>query len=162
VTQKFKDFSMTNNDVLRKLRFIFNIADADMLDMFSLGGEDAGTDQLEDWIKTEDDVDYVHCPNTKLEIFLNGFIVFRRGKKDGPKAILERKISNNIILRKLKIALDFKNEDILNVLTLADHPSNERELIAMLRKKGNKHYRACNEEFLFNFLEGLQLKYHKA
>ncbi len=94
-------------------------------------------------------------------MFLNGFINDMRGKKEGPPAVPEKRLTNNIVLVKLKIALNLQAEDILKILDLADVHISKHELSAFFRKPGNKHYRACKDQILRNFLKGLQRQYRE-
>lgn len=150
---------MLNNDILRRLRYVFDLADTKVVKIFSLVGTEIQQEDVTRWLKRDDDPWYRPCSDELMATFLNGFIVFRRGKKDGPVPVPEKKLNNNIVLRKLKIAMDYKSEDMLAVLALADLPISEHELSAFFRKAGHKHYRECKDQVLRNFLEGLRLKY---
>ncbi len=150
---------MTNNDILRRLRYVFDLADTKIVQMFALVGVEVKQDEVTCWLKKDEDPWFKTCPDEKMATFLNGFIVSRRGKKDGPQPVPEKKLNNNIVLRKLKIALNYKSEDMLEILTLADLSISEHELSALFRKQGHKHYRECKDQILRNFLEGLRLKY---
>jgi uncharacterized protein YehS (DUF1456 family) len=66
------------------------------------------------------------------------------------------------VFTKLKIALNFKAEDVLEVLGSTGHTLSKHELSAFFRKPDHKHYRECKDQVLRNFLKGLQLKYRKA
>lgn len=67
-------------------------------------------------------------------------------------------ISNNLILKKLRIALDLREEDMLSILELAGFPLTRPQLSALFRKEGHKHYRECGDQILRNFLAGLALR----
>jgi uncharacterized protein YehS (DUF1456 family) len=82
-----------------------------------------------------------------------------RGKKEGVQSEPEDKLDNNIIFRKLKIALNLQAEDILRILALVDITISKHELSAFFRKKGHKHYRVCQEQILRKFLHGIQIEY---
>ena len=150
---------MTNNDILRRIRFIFNFGDSTMIAIFGLADYSTSREQVSDWLKKEEDPAFKELSDTHLAIFLNGLIIKNRGKKDGPQPEPETRINNNIIFRKLKIALDFKDEDILAALQLAEFPISKHELSALFRRPDHKHYRECQTQILRNFLKGLQLKY---
>ncbi|PLX87386.1 MAG: DUF1456 domain-containing protein [Desulfuromonas sp.] len=150
---------MDNNDVLRRTRFIFDFSDSKMVTLFGLSGQQVNREQVSAWLKKEGDPDLVECSDTELAIFLNGLIIDKRGKKDGPLPVPEKKLNNNIIFRKLKIALDLKAEDILGILALAGVKASKHELSAFFRRPGHKHYRDCNDQMLRNFLKGVQLRY---
>ncbi len=150
---------MISNDVLRRLRYVFDFDDAKMIDVFAQADHDVTRAQISDWLKKEDDPAYQECSDTLLATFLNGLINEKRGKKEGPKPIPEEKLSNNIVFNKLKIALNLKAEDVLAILELVEFRISKHELSAFFRKPGHKHYRECKDQILRNFLNGLQLKY---
>ena len=130
-----------------------------MISIFALADHVVTREQISDWLKKEDDEAYKNCNDSQFSIFLNGFINEKRGKKDGPAAVPEKNLNNNIILRKLKIALDLKNEDVLEIMDLADLKVSKHELSAFFRRPDHKHYRACRDQILRNFVTGMQLKY---
>ena len=152
---------MTNNDILRRIRYIFDISDSKMIAVFGLADCQVTREQISDWLKKDDDPAFRKCSDAQLAIFLNGLIVDRRGKKEGAQPTPEQRLTNNIVFRKLKIALDLKAEDILEIMALSDMRISKHELSALFRKPGHKHYRECNDQILRNFLNGLQLKYRE-
>ncbi|EDM66907.1 hypothetical protein PE36_18179 [Moritella sp. PE36] len=150
---------MTNNDILRRIRYTFNFSDDKMIALFKQAEADVTRGEISNWLKKDDDPAYVSCSDTQMATFLNGLINAKRGKKDGPQPEPEHSINNNIILRKLKIALDLKNEDVLELLELAEFRLGKHELSAFFRKPDHKHYRECKDQILRNFLAGMQVKY---
>ena len=150
---------MTNNDILRRIRYIFDINDKKMIDIFGEAEHKVTREQISSWLKKDDDPDYKSCNDTDLAIFLNGFINDKRGKREGAQPAPEQKLSNNIIFMKLKIALNLQAEGVLELLKSADMEISKHELSAFFRKPGHKHYRKCKDQILRNFLGGLQLKY---
>ena len=150
---------MLNNDILRRIRYTFNLSDSKMISIFGLADHKVTREQVCDWLKTDEDPAYQNCSDAQLAIFLNGFINHKRGKKEGAQPALELKLTNNIILVKLKIALNLKTEDIVEILSLADLRVSKHELSAFFRKPKNKHYRVCKDQILRNFLKGMQFKY---
>ncbi len=147
---------MTNNDILRRVRYTFDLKDSVMTEIFSLADLNVTDEQVIRWLKKEDDESFVKLSDTELAIFLNGFINFKRGKRDGEQPKPEEKLSNNIVFQKLRIALNLKAEDILDILQLVDFRLSKHELSAFFRKPENKHYRECKDQILRNFLLGLQ------
>lgn len=88
--------------------------------------------------------------------FLNGFVVFKRGKDDTrPPAPLETPITNNIIMKKLRVAFNLKEDDILRLLATNGFQVGRGELSAFFRRKDHSNYRPCGDQFLRNFLKGL-------
>ena len=150
---------MTNNDILRRLRYTFNFSDSKMISLFGLANQQVTREEISAWLKKDDDPDGKNCNDLLLAIFLNGLIIDRRGKKEGPQPQPEKRLTNNIIFKKLKIALDLKSEDVLDILELAPLRISKHELSAFFRKPGHKQYRECKDQVLRNFLKGIQFKY---
>lgn len=150
---------MFNNIILRSIRYTFDYSDQKMMAIFGLAGLQVTREDIGNWLKKEEDPACQDCNDEHLAVFLNGLIYDRRGKKEGPHPEPEKRLTNNIIFKKLKIALDLKSEEILQILDLADLSVSEHELSAFFRKPGHKHYRLCKDQILRNFLKGMQLKY---
>jgi uncharacterized protein YehS (DUF1456 family) len=151
---------LTNNDVLRRIRYTFNYNDEKMMAIFLSAELEVTREQISYWLKKDDDSDFVNCGDTQLAIFLNGLINEKRGKKPGVQAIPEKRINNNIILTKLKIAFNLKSEDIIALFAKENLTVSKPELSAFSRKPDHKHYRECKDQFLRNFLQGLDHLYH--
>lgn len=150
---------MTNNDVLRRVRYILDFSDNKMIEIFALSNMEVSTEQVSQWLKKDDDPDYSSCSDIDCAKFLNGLIVEKRGAKDGPSSEPEKRLTNNIIFVKLKIAFNLKAEDIIAILSLADFNMSKHELSAFFRRPDHKNYRECKDQILRNFLNGLQLKF---
>ena len=148
---------MTNNDILRRIRFIFDLSDSQMIATFAKADTQVTREQVSDWLKTDDKPDFKALSDPLLATFLNGFINKKRGKKEGLQPEPEARLNNNIIFRKLKIALDFKEENILQTLQLAGFPLSKHELSALFRRQDHHNYRECQTQILRNFLKGLQI-----
>ncbi|WP_019025792.1 DUF1456 family protein [Colwellia piezophila] len=151
---------MNNNDILRRLRYTFNFNDKQMVAIFASTGEEVSREQISQWLKKDDDSDFVAIFDTKLAVFLNGFINEKRGKKPGAQAIPEKRLSNNIILTKLKIALNLQAEQIISLLEEVGFNLGKAELSAFSRKVDHKHYRECKDQVLRNLLQAIDKKYH--
>lgn len=150
---------MNNNDILRRIRYTFDFSDSKMIKIFALANKKVTREQISDWLKKDDDPAFQECGDAQLAIFLNGLINDRRGKKEGTQPWPEQRLNNNIIFRKLKIALDLKAEDILELLESTSTRISKHELSAFFRKPDHKHYRNCKDQILRNFLSGVQQKY---
>jgi len=152
---------MTNNDILRRLRYTFDFDDSKMMALFESGGQEATRAEISNWLKKEDKDDFQKLEDEQLAVFLNGLINDKRGKREGPQPAPEKRLNNNIIFRKLKIALNLKDTDILAIFDLADLRVSKHEISALFRKPHQSQYRECENQFLRNFIHGLQLK-HRA
>ena len=153
---------MTNNDILRRVRYTFDYSDSKMISLFALAGETVTREQISSWMKKDDHDDYKGLKDYLLATFLNGFINDKRGVKEGEPAPIEKELTNNIILRKLKIGLNFVDDDVVSVMELADFRISKPELSALFRRPGHKHYRICKDQILRNFLQGIQIKYRNS
>ena len=156
----FWSLLLTNNDILRRLRYTFNFNDKKMVEIFALADFIVTREQVAQWLKKEDDEGYVNCTDQQLAAFLNGFINEKRGKRAGEQAKPEKKLTNNLILTKLKIALNLKAEDIIELLQQVDFRIGKAELSAFFRKPDHRHYRQCKDQFLRNFLKAIQEKFY--
>lgn len=150
---------MTNNDILRRIRYALDLKDADAIALFALGGMTISEDVLLTLLAKEEDANYHSCSNEQLLAFLDGLILQQRGPREGgPVAkAAQAEPMNNQVFKKLRVALQLKEEDILALLTLAGFNVRKPELTSLFRTPGHKHYQACGDQFLRNFLQGLAL-----
>ncbi|WP_289156207.1 DUF1456 family protein [uncultured Pseudoalteromonas sp.] len=153
---------MTNNDILRRVRYTFNLTDTTMVGIFAAAEATVTTEQVVAWLTKEGEQGVVKISDTEFAIFLNGFINTKRGKREGPQPVPETKLNNNIIFMKLRIALNMKAEDVIATLAQVDFELSKHELSAFSRKVENKHYRVCNDQVLRLFLTGVQQQYRPA
>ncbi len=152
---------MTNNDCLRRIRYILDLDDTKMIALFALADQQVTREQVSAWLKKDDDPDYLLCADVTFAAFLNGLIVDKRGKRDAEVLKPEKRLNNNMVFTKLKIAFNLKAEEILSILTLAGLTISKHELSAFFRRTDHKHYRECKDQILRNFLQGLQLRYRE-
>lgn len=152
---------MNNNAILRKVRYTFDYNDDKIVSIFKLADVEVERSQVTKWLKKDDHEEFENLNDKQLATFLNGFINLRRGKREGEQPKPEKNLNNNLILRKLKIALNLKDTDILELLDLADFRLGKSELSAFFRKPTHQHFRLCKDQVLRNFLMGMQLKYKK-
>ena len=150
---------MNNNDILRRTRYTFNLSDDQMIQVFALADHETTRAEISDWLKKDDHPEQQQLYDKELAIFLNGFINLKRGKKDGEQPKPEKSLNNNLVLRKLRIAQNLKDEDMLEILDLANFRFGKAELSALFRKPDHKHFRKCKDQVLRNFIYGMQLKY---
>lgn len=149
---------MTNNDILRRLRYAFDLKDSAVIDILALADTDVAEEQVAAWLKREEDDGFLKMNDGEMIAFLNGFINFKRGKRDGVQPPIESRLNNNMVLQKLRIALNLQAEGVLQILELADFNLSKHELSAFFRKPGNKNYRECKDQILRKFLLGIQLQ----
>lgn len=146
---------MKPNDIIRKIRFALDLNDDNMMKMFELGGTPVSRAEVCDWLKRDEDSDMQAISDRLLAVFLNGLIIRRRGAKDGVIPDPENKLNNNIVFRKLRIALDLRDDDILEILEASGIRIGKSELGAFFRNPAHAKYRRCEDQILRNFLNGL-------
>jgi uncharacterized protein YehS (DUF1456 family) len=133
-----------------------------MVEIFKLSEHEIEQSNLNDLLKKEDEKGYVDCSDNVMEYFLDGLILYKRGKKEiksGQAKKLDSPLTNNTILKKLRIALELKEDDMLGILKLANIIVSKSELTALFRRDGHKNYKECGDQFLRNFLKGLTIRY---
>jgi uncharacterized protein YehS (DUF1456 family) len=153
---------MNNNDILRQLRYALNLNDSTMIEIFKQADHEIGPSILTGLLKKEDEEGFVNCGDIVLGYFLDGLILHKRGRKEmkpGETRRPDSRLTNNIILKKLRIALELKEDDMLAVLKLAEVDISKSELSALFRKEGHKNYKECGDQFLRKFLKGLSIRY---
>jgi len=150
---------MINNDILRRLCTIFNFDNKKTRAIFALKQCTINDDQLANIYKEKNDPAYKELLDVELACFLNGLIIEKRGKKDGPEHHTEQLLNNNIIFNKVKIALALKADEVISLLELADVSLTKYELSAFFRNINHKHYRECTDDILSAFLKGLKIKF---
>ena len=136
-----------------------------MLDIFRHAGYPMDLAGLKDLLKKEDEQGYAACSNKTLCAFLDGFIVAKRGRQEraaGQARRPDHQLTNNIILRKMRIGLSLKDDDMLAILKLGGFTLSKSELSAFFRDKEHKNFKACGDQVLRNFLQGLAAKYRAA
>lgn len=147
---------MTNNDIMRRLRYLFDYNDQEMIAIFGLAEYEVAKEDIIEWLKKEEDPLFKEISDTELAIFLNGLIIEKRGRRDGPLPEPEDPLSNNMIFQKLRIALKLTSEDIIALFASIDKEISKHELSAFFRNPNHRSYRHCMDQYLRNFLNALQ------
>jgi uncharacterized protein YehS (DUF1456 family) len=152
---------MINNDALRSIRYMLDLSDNKVVDIAHLA-DPAFAIEKEDvraFLLKEDDPGYLACSDAALAHVLDGLIVHLRGRDESvPSRPVERRISNNVVLKKLRVAFELKDVDMHQVFVDAGFPVSKPELSALFRQPGHKNFRPCGDQMLRNFLKGLTLR----
>jgi uncharacterized protein YehS (DUF1456 family) len=134
---------------------MLNISEFKLVEIVKLGGGDVTQPQMNAYIKKEDEPGFEACPQNVMARFLNGLIYMRRGKDETRPPLAPELPTNNVVLKKLRVAFELKDEDILSMLDEAGFKVSKTELSALFRKEGHHNYRECGDQLLRNFLKGL-------
>lgn len=153
---------MTNNDYLRSIRFLLDVADSKIVEIIKLSGPSIALEDVKSFLLNEEDPGYLKCDDETMAHFLDGLVYLKRGKDvSRPVVAFEFPITNNVVLKKLRVAFSLKEEDMHDILTQAGFKVARGELSALLRKKGHINYRECGDQLLRNFLKGLTMRVRK-
>jgi len=147
---------MTTNDTLRRLRYALDIDDSHVVTAIASAGEETSLEQVSKWFKREDEDGFVELSNVTFCRFLDGLIIQSRGLR--PDGIVPEPlsfVSNNEILKKVRIALELRDDDMNAIFERADFVVTKAELGSFFRKEGHRHYRECPDQVLKKFILGL-------
>lgn len=150
---------MLNNYVLRSVRYMLDLSDAQMVKIVKLADLAVTKEEMVAWLKKDNEPEYVECNDNVMRHFLNGLIYHRRGKDENhPAPEVDSRLNNNIMLKKLRVAFELKDTDMIEIYQLVDFRVSKPELNAVFRKPGHKNYRECGDQLLRYFLKGLTIR----
>ena len=152
---------MINNDVLRSIRYMLDLSDNMVVETIKLAdpGFPIDKEDVQAFLKKEDDEGYVECSNAVLAHFLDGLIVHYRGRDESlPPRPVEKRVTNNVVLKKLRVAFELKDVDMHQCFEDAGFPVSKPELSALFRQPDHKNFRLCGDQLLRNFPKGLTLR----
>jgi uncharacterized protein YehS (DUF1456 family) len=149
---------MINNDTLRAIRYMLDLSDARVVDITHLADPEfpLAKEDVQAFLKKDEEPGYVECSNAVLAHFLDGLVIHRRGRDESlPPRPVEKRVTNNVVLKKLRVAFELKDVDMHKILADAGFPISKPELSALFRQPAHKNFRLCGDQLLRNFLKGL-------
>lgn len=152
---------MINNDILRAVRYMLDLSDPKVVDIVKLARADFPIDKAEAQALTrkEGEVGFLECGDSTLAHFLDGLIIHLRGRDESrPPRPVETRITNNLVLKKLRVAFELKDVDMHAIFESVGIQLGKPELNALFRDPAHKNYRPCGDQLLRNFLRGLTLR----
>ncbi|MDE2308291.1 MAG: DUF1456 family protein [Xanthomonadaceae bacterium] len=152
---------MINNDVLRSIRYMLDLSDGKVVEIVQLADPafPIGKADVQAFLKKEGEPGCAECGNAVLAHFLDGLVFHRRGRDESlPPRPVEKRVTNNVVLKKLRVAFELKDVDMHRILADAGFPISKPELNALFRQPGHKNFRLCGDQLLRNFLKGLTLR----
>lgn len=150
---------MNNNNILKRIRYMFDFDDSKMIELFTIAEYPVDRSIISNWLKQEDEPSFEELTDKELAVFLNGLIIDKRGMRETGVPAPETELDNNTIFRKIKIALNLKNEEVIAIFALANKKIGKHELSAFFRNPKQSQFRPCNDQYFRNFMSGLQRKY---
>lgn len=152
---------MINNDILRSIRYMLDLSDQKVVEIVQLAKADFPLDKSEipALVRKEGEEGFVECSTPVLAHFLDGLVVYQRGRDESraPRPV-ETHVTNNVVLKKLRVAFELKDVDMHAIFEDAGFPVSKPELSAFFRDRSHKHFRQCGDQLLRNFLRGLTMR----
>ena len=152
---------MNTNDILFKIKTALSLDNETMIEAYSLAGYKMKPEHLDHLLKRHQDTDFELCSYEELGMFLDGFVLLKRGpspKKSDENETIE--LTNNLILKKLRIALKLKEPETEIIFGLGETNLSKQQLSSLFRKEGHKNFKVCPDELLMAFLDGLDEFYY--
>lgn len=146
---------MPHNDLLRSLRYTLNVNDEGVIAIFALAGKAADREFVEGILLREEDEGFIECGDIVATAFLDGLITQRRGARDDAAPARPARLTNNLILRKLRIAFSLKDDDVQRIFSQGEFPLSLSEISAFSRREDHPNWRPCGDQALRHFLRGL-------
>jgi len=154
---------MTNNEVMRSVRYALEVKNREVVAMIKAGGMELSVLEVVDLLKNEEEEGFLECPAETMHAFLDGLIYECRGPSDGPaKTFSTATINNNMILRKLRIAFEMRDVDVVDILRDVGFTVSKSEITALFRAPTHRHYMECGDQFLRNFLKGIARRFRES
>ncbi|SFZ98714.1 hypothetical protein MNB_SV-5-377 [hydrothermal vent metagenome] len=146
---------MDTNEILFKIQKALNLTNSDILKAYELESYDMSNEELSSILVKRQDKSFKVCSYEQLGVFLDGLITLKRGEspKKPEDEIVE--LTNNLILKKLRIALELKEPETEIIFSLGELELSKQELKSLFRKESHKNFKVCTDEMLLKFLDGL-------
>lgn len=152
---------MINNDILRSIRYMLDLSDNKVIEIIRLVDPDFAIEKedVRAFLAKEEEPEYMPCTDRVMAHFLDGLVIHFRGRDERlPPRPVEKRINNNVVLKKLRVAFQLTDVDMHKTFADAGFPVSKPELSALFRQPGHKNFRLCGDQMLRNFLKGLTLR----
>ena len=152
---------INTNEILYRIQKALNLTNQEMLEAYKLEDYKMEASHLESILKRRLDDGFTVASYEELGVFLDGLVTLKRGPS--PKKVNEDEaveLTNNLILKKLRIALELKEAETEIIFGLADVELTKQQLASLFRKEGHKNFKECSDELLMAFLDGLDEFYY--
>lgn len=153
---------MRNDDVIRSIRYMLDLDDIKIAHILKLRDYEPRRGEVATIFNPGEVPEGEHPADASEELmayFLDGLIYYRRGKdKNHPPHPIKTPITNNMVLKKLRVAFKLKEKDMHTILESAGFSLSKHEMSALFRSEGSKNYRECGDQVLRYFLKGLTLR----
>ncbi len=151
---------MHSHDIFSRLAKSLHLSPDDIQQVFSLTDIELSQAEVTNLLKGPYDKGFELLPDYVLIKFLDAFIESKRGKREGapPADVSKRaKLSNNEVLKKLRIAFNLQESHLREIFKCVTIELTKSDLAALFRKPEQPAFKACDDELLFDFINGLGL-----
>ena len=146
----------STNEILFRIQKALNLSQDEMIEAYKFAEYNIEVSHLENLLKRHQDKGYEVCSYEELGVFLDGLVTLKRGENPNKsKNDKEVSLTNNLILKKLRVALEMKEPEIEIVFGLAEVELSKQQLASLFRKETHKNFKPCSDELLMSFIEGL-------
>jgi len=150
------------NEILYKIQKALSLSSKEIFSIYQLENYAITESEVKALLTRHQDHSFKICSYEALGIFLDGLITFKRGaspKKGDTKEDIA--LSNNLILKKLRIALEIKEPEIEIIFALSEIAMSKQQLSSLFRKESHKNFKPCSDSLLMVFLDGLDEFYYE-
>lgn len=151
---------LSTNEILYRIKKALNLSEEEILKAYELEGYEMQASHLDALLKRRQDKNFQLCSYEELGVFLDGLVTLKRGPSPKKNTNEDVELTNNLILKKLRIALELKEAETEIIFGLADVTLTKQQLASLFRKESHKNFKKCSDELLMAFLEGLDEFYY--
>jgi uncharacterized protein YehS (DUF1456 family) len=149
----------STNEIFYRIQKALNLTTEEILESYVLVNYKMDEAHLTSLLSKHQDKGFKLCSYEELGIFLDGLVTLKRGPSPSKHdEVVE--LTNNLILKKLRIALELKEAETEIIFSLGDAALTKQELKSLFRKEDHKNFKACSDALLMAFLEGLDEFYY--
>jgi uncharacterized protein YehS (DUF1456 family) len=152
---------ISTNEILYRVKKALTLSTKEIVNAYTLVEFTMSESHLDSLLKRRQEKGFMLCSYEELGLFLDGLVVLKRGpspKKQDEDEVID--LTNNLILKKLRIALELKEAETEIIFGLADITLTKQELKSLFRKEGHKNFKPCSDSLLMAFLDGLDEFYY--
>ena len=154
---------MRNDDIIKSIRYILDVGEGEIANILKLTDYKPTRKEIEyifdDTIPEDRKVDTTHELTAH---FLDGLIYYKRGKSDKhPPRPIRTPVTNNMVMKKLRVAFKLRDDDILDILKSTGFDISKSELNALFQKENHSNYMKAQDQVLRYFLKGLTERVRK-
>ena len=145
---------MKPSEVIKSIKDALNLNRRQILHIYELEDYPITLDRIDAILKNRSKKNSANATYEELGVFLDGLISYKRGKKDTPPP-QDVILDNNLILKKLRVALNLKEFEIAMIFELADFEISKNLIKDFFRNPNHPKFKECDNKTLKAFLDGL-------